>query len=70
VSKRVRKGKEKIKSWEKMKSKLKYRFLPPSYIQDNFLKLHHLKQGSKSVEEYTRHFEQLLLMCHLKENES
>jgi len=44
-----------------MKSKLKYKFLPPHYLQDNFLKLHHLKQGSKSVEEYTRDFKQLLL---------
>ena len=39
-------------------------------MQDNFLKLHHLKQGSKSVEEYTREFEQLLLKCDLKEDES
>jgi len=45
-------------------------FLPPHYVQDNFLKLHHLKQGSKSVKEYTRDFEQLLLKCDLKEDDS
>jgi len=39
-------------------------------LQDNFLKLHHLKKGSKSVEECTREFEQLLLKCDLKEDES
>jgi len=70
VTKRVRKGKGKIRTWEKMKSKLKSKFLPPHYLKDNFLKLHHLKQGSKSVEEYTREFEQLLLKCDLKEDES
>jgi len=63
VSKRVRKGKGKIKTWEKMKSKLKSKFLPPYYLQANFLKLHHLKQGSRSVEEYIRDFEQLPLKC-------
>jgi len=45
-------------------------FLQPHYLQDNFLKLHHLKKGSKSVEEYTRNFEQLLLKCDLKKDES
>jgi len=49
VYKRVRKCKGKIKTWEKMKAKLKSKFLCPYYLQDNFLKLHHLKQGSKSV---------------------
>jgi len=43
VSKRVRKGKRKIKTWEKMKAKIKSKFLPPHYFQDNFLKLHRLK---------------------------
>ena len=70
VTKRVRKGKSKIKTWEQMKAKLKDKFLPPHYLQNNFLKLHHLKQGSKSVEEYTRDFEQLLLKCGLRENDS
>jgi len=44
--------------------------LLPYFLQDNFLQLHHLKQGSKSIEEYTRGFEQLLLKCDLKEDES
>ena len=70
VAKRARKGKAKIRSWEKMRDKLKDKFLPSHYLQDNYLKLHHLKQGSKSVEEYTREFEQLLLKCDLKEDDS
>jgi len=70
VTKRVRKRKGKIRTWEKIKSKLQSKFLPPHYLQDNFLKLHHHKQGFKSVEEYTRDFEQLLLKRDLKEDES
>ena len=53
-----------------MRKKLKAKFLPDHYLQDNFLKLHNLKQGTKSVKEYTREFEQLLLKCHLREDET
>jgi len=70
VSSRVRKGKGKIRTWLKMREKLKSKFLPSHYIQDNYLKLHRLRQGTKSVEEYTREFEQLLLKCDLREDDS
>jgi len=53
-----------------MRDKLKDKFLPSDSLQDNYLKLHNLKQGSKSVEEYTRDFEQLLLKCDLREDDS
>jgi len=53
-----------------MREKLKSKFLAAYYLQDNYSKLHHLKQGSKSVEEYTRDFEQLLLKCDLREDDS
>ena len=52
-----------------MKEKLKSKFLPSHYLEDNFLKLHHLKQGSKSVQEYTMDFKQLL-KCDLREDDS
>ena len=67
LTKRVRQGK--IRTWEKMKAKLKARFLPPSYIQNNYSTLHNLTQGSLSVEEYTREFEKLLIKCDLREAE-
>jgi len=35
-AKRVRECKTKIRTWEKMKTKLKARFLPPTYVQDYY----------------------------------
>ena len=70
MTKRARKGKGKIRTWAKMRDKLKSKFLPTHYLHDNYLKLHNLKQGTKSVEEYTREFEQLLLKCDLSEEEN
>jgi len=35
LAKRVRQGKGKIRTWEKMRAKLKARFLPPNYVQNN-----------------------------------
>jgi len=69
LTKRVRQGKEKIRTWDKMKAKLKARFLPPNYIQNNYSSLHNLTQGTMSVEEYTREFEKLLIKCDLQEVE-
>jgi len=57
VAKRARKGKGKIRTWTEMRDKLKSKFLPSHYLQDNYLIHHHFKQGTKSVEEYTRDFE-------------
>jgi len=69
-SKRVKKDKEEIQTLGKRKSKFKSMFLPTHYLQDNFLRLHHLNQGSLSVEEYIGDFEQLLFKCNLKVGES
>jgi len=52
-----------------MKEKLKEKFLPSHYLQENLFKLQHLKQGSLSMEEYTREFKQLLIKCDLEEDE-
>ena len=42
LTKRVRQGNGKIRTWEKMEAKLKARFLPPNYIQNKCTLLHHL----------------------------
>jgi len=46
-----------------MKEKLKDQFLPRSYLQDNYSKLHHIQQGNLNVEEYPREEEKLLIKC-------
>jgi len=69
VSKRARKRKGKIRSWRKMKEKLESKFLPPHDLQDNFTKLHTLKQETKSLEKYTCDFESLMMTCDLRKNE-
>ena len=68
-TKRTRSHKEKIRSWEKMKKKLKARFLPASYVQDSYAQLHNLTQGNMSIAEYTREFEKLLIKCDISEPE-
>jgi len=68
-AKRVRERKTKIRTWEKMKTKLKARFLPPTYVQDYYSQLHNLNQGNLSVEEYTRQFQKLVIKCDLQEPE-
>lgn len=48
-ARRARAGRPKIQSWEKLKKKLKAKFLPLRYVQDNFAQLHKLRQGTKTV---------------------
>jgi len=62
-------GKAKIRSWEKIRTTLKDHFLPPSYLQHDYSKLHNLQQGSLSVEEYIREFKKLLIKCDIQEGE-
>jgi len=52
-----------------MKSKLKARFLPPPYVQDDYSQLHNLTQGNISVDEYTMEFEKLMIKCDIQEPE-
>ncbi|GJX58806.1 RNA-directed DNA polymerase [Tanacetum coccineum] len=61
--KRERLGKEKVRSWPKMKAKMKQKFLPSYYIQESFSRLHSLKQGSSPSKDYSRDFEYLLMKC-------
>ena len=62
----VTRGKPKIRSWEKMRSKFKDCFLPSSYLQDNYSKPNNLQHGNLSVKEDTREFEKLLIKYDIK----
>ena len=68
-AKRTRERKSKINTWDKMKSKMKARFSPSTYVQDNYMLFHYLTQGKMNVEEYTREFEKLMIKCDTHEPE-
>eukprot|EP00253_Pinus_taeda_P001707 PITA_01707 len=56
---KMRKGKSKIKQWDKMVSKMKSKFMPKDYQLNLFKQLQNLRQKGMSVKEYTKEFYRL-----------
>eukprot|EP00253_Pinus_taeda_P023587 PITA_23587 len=56
---RTRKGKSKIKQWDKMVGKPKAKFFPEDYHLNLFKQMQNLKQKGMSVKEYTEEFYKL-----------
>ncbi|XP_010695087.1 uncharacterized protein LOC104907794 [Beta vulgaris subsp. vulgaris] len=66
-NKRRKDGKPSLCSWEKLKTRMKKRFLPSDFTQDMFRKLQVLQQHSLSVEEYVVEFEKINMLCDVDE---
>jgi hypothetical protein len=58
-AKRRSKGKQRIKSWDKMVAKLKAKFIPKDYQINLFRKMQNLRQKGMTIKEYTEEFYRL-----------
>ena len=62
-------GENPIATWEEMKRERRTRFVPKHYRHDLFDKLHNLKQGNFSVEEYYKEMEKSMIRANVYEDE-
>jgi len=61
-------GREHINTWEEMKQVMRRRFVPSSYQRDLRNRLQMLKQGKRSVDEYYKETELLLVQTGIRED--
>ncbi|GJU73298.1 retrovirus-related pol polyprotein from transposon TNT 1-94 [Tanacetum coccineum] len=66
---RERVGKPRVTSWRKMKKLLRENFIPHNYQRLMYQRLQNLKQGTKSVEDYTTEFYQLIARNDIQETD-
>ena len=62
-------GHEHINTWEEMRQVMRRRFVPSSYQRDLRNRLQTLRQGSKSVDDYFKEMELLLVRSEIREDE-
>ncbi|GJU18429.1 putative nucleotidyltransferase, ribonuclease H [Tanacetum coccineum] len=66
---RERVGKPRVTSWRKMKKLLRENFIPHNYQRLMYQQLQNLKQGTKSIEDYTTEFYQLIARNDIQETD-
>jgi hypothetical protein len=64
------KGKQKIKSWDRMVAKLKEKFMPKDYQINLFRRMQNLRQRGLTVKEYTEEFYKLNIRVGQRERET
>jgi len=65
---RQREGTPAVTTWVEMKRIMRKRYVPASYERDLKFKLQRLTQGTKSVEEYHKEMETLMIQANLEED--
>lgn len=66
---RARRGKEKITSWDKLKKHMRKTFIPYNFERLLFQKFHNLRQGSRSVDDYSTEFYQMITRVDIHDSE-
>ena len=65
---RLREGKSKVETWDKMKKLLRAKFLPINHRQEAFLEYHNFSQRtSSSAEDFIAEFDRLRMRCAVDE---
>jgi hypothetical protein len=63
------KGKQNIKSWDRMVAKLKEKFIPKDYQINLFRRMQNLRQKGMTVKEYTEEFYRLNIRAGQRERD-
>nr|XP_027186283.1 uncharacterized protein LOC101514004 [Cicer arietinum] len=69
VKERKRCGARQLDDWDELKALLRKRYVPSHYQRELHQKLQRLKQGSKSVEDYYKDFETLIIRSNIREDD-
>ena len=66
---RTRGGKEKITSWDKLKKHMRKTFIPYNFEHLLFQKFHNIRQGNRSIEDYSTEFYQMMTRIDIHDSE-
>jgi hypothetical protein len=69
VVERRRNRERPINTWEELKTIMKKRYIPKHYYQELFNRLQMITQGNKSVEEYHKELEMVMIKVNVNEDE-